>query len=93
LSGHPTVRFSDGSGRIIGDASPTPPVEPPVTPGPGEIVVADLMVGSQDLADCRPVTPAAIRVSIGDGGAITVAPDGFRFCPGEIAGIGQYRLS
>jgi hypothetical protein len=62
-------------------------------PGPGEIAIADLMVGSQDLGDCGPVTPASIRVTVGDGGAITVAPGGFRFCPGQIAGIDQYQLS
>jgi hypothetical protein len=90
LSGHPDVTFSDRSGRVIGHALPTPPIDPPVTPGPGEVAVADLMVGSQDLGDCHPVNPATIRVNVGNGGAIALAAGGFRFCPGETTGIHQY---
>ena len=91
LSGHPKVIFSGRSGRIIGQTTPTPLIDPPVTPGPGEVAIADLKVGSQRLADCRPVTPATLRVSVGTGGgAITIAAGGFRFCPGEIVGINQY---
>ena len=90
LSGHPQVTFSDRSGRIIGQTAPTPLIEPPVTPAPGEVAIADLMVGSQSLGECRPVTPATIRVRVGDGDAITIAPGRFRFCPGEITGIDQY---
>jgi hypothetical protein len=58
LTGHPRVTFADRSGRIIGHASRTPLIDPPTTPGPGEIAVADLMVSSQDLGGCQPVTPA-----------------------------------
>jgi hypothetical protein len=90
LSGHPRVTFLDRSGRVIGQAMPTPPIDPPVTPGPGEIATADLMVASQDLGECQPVTPATIRVNVGNGGAITIAAGSFRFCPGENAGINQY---
>ena len=90
LSGHPHVTFLDRSGRAIGQTAPTPLIEPPVTPAPGEVAVADLMVGSQSLGECRPVNPATIRVSVGDGGAITIAAGTFRFCPGEITGIDQY---
>jgi len=61
-------------------ATRTPLIDPPVTPGPGEIAIADLMVGSQRLGDCRPVIPATIRVNVGDGGAVTIAAGGFRFC-------------
>jgi hypothetical protein len=50
------VTFPDQLGRVIGEAGPTPLIDPPVTPGPGERAVADLMVGSQRLGDCRPVT-------------------------------------
>jgi hypothetical protein len=90
LSGHPSVTFADRSGRVIGRASPTPLIDPPVTPGPGQSAVADLMVGSQSLGDCQPASPATIRVNVGDGGAITIAASGFRFCPVEITGIDQY---
>lgn len=91
LSGHPRVAFLDRSEWVIGQAAPTPLIDPPVTPGPGEVAVADLTVVSQDLGECRPVAPARIRVDVRDGDTVMVAPGGFRFCPGENAGIKQYR--
>jgi hypothetical protein len=91
LTGRPKVAFLDRSGRVIGDATSSPLVEPPVTPGPGEIAIADIGVGSQSLADCQPVTPATLRIELPGGGVVFIGAGDFRFCPGQNAGIHQYQ--
>jgi uncharacterized protein DUF4232 len=91
LTGHPKVSFLDRSARVIGQAAPTPLIDPPVTPGPGEVAIADIGVGSQSLGDCRPVTPATLRVVLPGGGAVSVAAGSFRFCPSQNPGIHEFQ--
>lgn len=89
LAGHPKVSFLDRSGRVLGQALPTPLLEK-VTVSPGQYATTALGVASMSLGTCQPVNPATLRIILPAGGVVSVPAGDFAFCPGEAAGVSHF---
>ena len=89
LAGHPKVSFLDHSGRVLGQALPTPGPET-VTVSPGQYATTALGVASITLGSCQPITPATLRITLPDGGVLSVPAGDFAFCPDEIASVRHF---
>jgi hypothetical protein len=89
--GHPKVSFLDGSGRVIGQAAPTPPEGIAVNVAPGEAAFARMGVAPQCLGDGRPLNPATLRAVLPGGGTVSVAAGDFAFCSDNNPSITEFK--
>jgi hypothetical protein len=89
LAGHPIISFVDRSGRVLGQAQPTPGPET-VSVAPGQYATAALGVAAIALGNCRSVTPATLRIALPGGGVLSAPAGDFAFCPDGIASVGHF---
>src|SRR5688572_5432293 len=80
LAGHPIISFVDRSGRVLGQARPTPGPET-VSVAPGQYATTALGVAAIALGICRSVTPATLRIALPGGDVISAPAGDFAFCP------------
>jgi hypothetical protein len=89
LAGHPIISFVDRSGRVLGQARPTPAPET-VSVAPGQYATTALGVAAITLGSCRSVTPATLRIALPGGGVMSAPAGDFAFCPDGIASVGHF---
>jgi hypothetical protein len=89
LAGHAIISFVDRSGRVLGQARPTPGPET-VSVAAGQYATAALGVAAITLGDCRSITPATLRIALPGGGVMSAPAGDFAFCPDGIASIGHF---
>jgi hypothetical protein len=92
LMGYPKVAFLDRSGRVVGQAAPTPPEGRAVTVPPGEAAFARIGVASSVcLGEGQPVRPESLRVVLSGGGTASVAAGDFAFCSNNDPSITEFK--